>query len=166
VHALKLLEKAGIILKPREEIVKRGVFRGKVPKGVKRSVWSGKLQFEWDYVREGELVLTNGRLIAIGNKPWLGLKGIIVYPSLSFKAFTAVREGYEGELLLFLGRDEITLEVDNASQWARAIKEQCRKEEPKESEEKERKGSEKNLKRNKGKTKKRQNRERRLVSKA
>jgi hypothetical protein len=143
VDALKLLEKAGIILKPREEIVKRGVFRGKVPKGVKRSAWSGKLQVEWDYVREGELVLTNGRLIAIGIKP---LGRIIIYPSLSFKTFTAVREGYEGKLLLLLGRDEIMFEVDNASQWARAIKKQCQKEEPKESE--------KNLKRNKGKTEK------------
>jgi hypothetical protein len=148
VDTLKLFEKAGIILKPREEIVKRGVFRGKVPKGVKRSAWSGKPQFEWDYVGRGELVLTNGRLIAIGMKPW---SRIVVYP-MNFKAFTAVREEDAGKLLLLLGRHEIMFEVDNASQWARAIREQCQKEEPKESEEKERKESEKNLKRNKGKT--------------
>jgi hypothetical protein len=147
---LELFEKAGIILKQREEIVKRGVFRfGKVPKGVKRSAWTGKLQFEWDYVREGELVLTNRRLIAIGMQPW---SGIVVYPDLSLNTFTAAREERAGKLLLLLGRNEITFEVDNASQWARAIKEQCQKEEPKESEEKERKESEKNLKRNKGKT--------------
>jgi hypothetical protein len=139
VEALRLFEKAGIILKPREEIVKRGVFRGKVPKGVKRSAWSGKLQFEWDYVREGELVLTNRRLIAIGSKPWTG---IIVYPELSFKTFTAVREQDVGMLLLLLGRHEIVFEVDNAPQWAKAIKKQCQKEEPKENEEKEHKESE------------------------
>lgn len=133
MDALGLLEKAGIILKPREEIVKRGVFRGKIPKGVKRSVWSGKLHLEWDYVDEGELVLTNRRLIAIGINPW---SGIVVYPDFSFKTFTAVRETDSSRFLLFLGRQEIMFEVHNASQWVKAIKEQCRKEEPKESKKK------------------------------
>jgi hypothetical protein len=134
VDTLGLFEKAGIILKPREEIVKRGVFGGKIPKGVKRSVWSGKLNLEWDYVREGELVLTNRRLIAIGMQPW---SGIVVYPDLSFKTFTAVREIDSSRFLLFLGGQEIMFEVHNASKWVKAIKEQCRKEEPKEQAQKE-----------------------------
>jgi hypothetical protein len=129
VDTLGLFEEAGIILKPREEIVKRGVFRGKIPKGVKRSLWSGQLHLEWDYVREGELVLTNRRLIAIGVKP---LSGIVVYPDLSFKTFTAVRKEDASRFLLFLGRQEIMFEVHNASKWVKAIKEQCGKEEPKE----------------------------------
>jgi hypothetical protein len=134
VDILGLFEKAGVILKPREEIVKRGVFRGKIPKGVKRSVWSGEPHLEWDYVREGELVLTNRRLIAIGMKPW---SGIVVYPDLSFETFTAVREMDSSTFLLFLGGEEIMFEVHNASKWVKAIKAQCRKEEPEERAQKE-----------------------------
>lgn len=70
MDALGLFEKAGVILKPKEKIVKRGVFRGKIPKGVKRSAWSGKAHLEWDDVHDGELVLTNRRLIAIGMNVW------------------------------------------------------------------------------------------------
>ena len=136
MDTLGLFEKAGIILKPREEIVKRGIFMGKIPKGVKRSAWSGKLHLEWDYVDKGELVLTNRRLIAIGMQPWSGK--IVVYPDLSFETFTAVREEDSSRFLLFLGRQEIMFEVHNASQWVKAIKEQCRKE-PKEQTQKEEK---------------------------
>jgi hypothetical protein len=125
VDTFGLFEKAGIILKLREEIVKRGIFMGKIPKGVKRSAWSGKLHLEWDYVDEGELVLTNRRLIAIGMNRW---GRIIIYPDSSFKTFTAVREIDSSSFLLFLGRQEIMFEVHNASQWVKAIKEQCRKE--------------------------------------
>lgn len=136
---MELFEKAGIILKPREEIVKRGPFRGSVPKGVKRSAWTGKLQFEWDYVGEGELILTNKRLIAIG-KNW---EGIVMYPDLPLRMFSAIRETDTHQLLLSLGtKYEIMLTLNDASQWVSAIREQCQKEEPKESEE-ERKESEK-----------------------
>lgn len=136
MHTLGLFEEAGIILKPKEEIVKRGAFRGRVPKGAKRSAWSGDLHLEWDNVREGELVLTNRRLVAIGMKQW---SGIVVYPDLAFKTFNAVREEGADRFLLLLGtKHEIIFEVHDSSQWVRAIKEQCWKEGPKESKEKER----------------------------
>jgi len=122
----KLFEKAGIILKPKEEIVKRGVFGGEVPKGVKRSAWSGKLQLDWAWVEEGELVLTNKRLIPIGANRW---HGIVVYPDLILKTFTAVREGDELTFLLSLGKEKVEFYVEDASQWVTAIKEQCQKEE-------------------------------------
>jgi hypothetical protein len=135
---LGLFEEAGIILKPKEKIVKRGAFKGEVPKGAKRSAWSGQLQLEWDYVRKGELVLTNKRLIAIGMKTY-PYSGIVVYPDLTFKTLNAIREIDAGRFLLLLGtRYEATFEVDNASQWVSAIKEQCWREEPEESKEKER----------------------------
>jgi hypothetical protein len=125
---LGLFEEAGIILKPREQIVKRGAFRGKVPKGVKRSIWSGKLRLELTFVKEGELVLTNKRLIAIGK----GAYGkVVVYPDLALNTFTAVKETDADLFSLFIGiKHELVLNVRNAAQWARAIRGQCQGEEP------------------------------------
>lgn len=68
---------------------------------------------------------------------------IIIYPDLNFKTFTAVREEDAVRFLLFLGtRHQIEFEVDDASEWVTAIKEQCEKEEPKQQKRKKKKKKE------------------------
>jgi hypothetical protein len=72
---LGLFEKAGVILKPGESIVKQGKCEGNCPKGMAMG-WQGLLRggfkekLEWERV-EGEMALTNKRLIIVGKKGML-----------------------------------------------------------------------------------------------
>lgn len=134
-----LFEEAGIILKSGEKIVKRGGFIGQIPEKVKIArAWSGALKFgvKWKKVG-GELVLTNKRLIVIGAKLRYGeVVGTVIYPDLEFQNFVAVKEEQEDRFLLHLnlgtGQLEATwFEVDDSSEWIKAIKEQCSKEDEK-----------------------------------
>lgn len=70
-----LFEKAGVILRPGESIVKQAECEGKCPKGMAMA-WQGiarggfKERLEWENV-QGEMVLTNKRLIIVGKKGML-----------------------------------------------------------------------------------------------
>ena len=120
-----LFEAAGIILQKDEKIVKRGRFRGKVPRGPRTEIspaffsYKSKMKVKWKK-REGELILTNRRLIAVPKK----LEPLV---NLQLENLFAAARTSEGKLQLSLplgtGRIEnMVLEVDDVSEWVNAVK--------------------------------------------
>jgi len=123
--AMGLFEAAGIILKENERILKRGRFRGKVPRGPTTEFspaffsFQTKMKVKWKE-REGELILTNRRLIAVPN---------ILEPlvNLELENLFGITMTTDGKLLLSLplgtGRIEnMILEVDGVSDWVNVIR--------------------------------------------
>ena len=134
-----LLEDSGVIIKQDEKIIKRVPTNGKIPRGS----WTGAVE---DYhrlykknVREqmkhgifnnGELVLTNNRLIAVGK---LGLikKNTIPFMDLELQKIQAVNTEKP-----FIGKEALVIslnteppgkayfEVENPAEWVKTIKEQ------------------------------------------
>ncbi len=135
---MDLFERAGIILKPGERIAKRGRCKGKILKGVGKSASTGEPRLEREEV-DGEMVLTDRRLVFLGQK----LDEIVHFPDLDLKYLFAVRtvKAYrtdvlgrfvpkEDDLLLLVSigfgkPEEIRIEVDGASEWVEAIKNQA-----------------------------------------
>jgi len=127
-----LFEELGIVLKSGEKIIKRGRCKGKVPKRTKivASAWTGALRIKvnWEKV-DGEMVLTNKRLIIVGEDTW---ERIVFAQDLEFKDFYAIKELGEDGLLIYMNLgtgklEEMLLRVENASEWADAIRKQCGK---------------------------------------
>jgi len=124
---MELLEATDIILKENEEIVKRGRFKGKVPRGPKTMIspvgfyffpFETKMKIKWKK-REGELILTNTRLIVVPTK---------LEPNVSLELekllVVATTNGDKLRLSMPLGPDTITnmvFEVDGVSEWINAI---------------------------------------------
>lgn len=114
-----LFEDSGIVLAKGEEIVKHGICQGKIP----RKVQSKKVK--WDYAYDGELVLTNRRLIVLGDL-W---GSPVLFPDLELKNIVDVSVADEKKLLLSMdlgtGKNEkILLEVNKPSKWVDAVRSQ------------------------------------------
>jgi len=126
---LGLFEATGIILMPHERIVKRGRFKGKVPRSPKTVIKGARLRYVASYEskmkikwkkREGELILTNMRLIAVPTK----LEPIA---NLELERLFAVTMTIENKLQLSMdygaGKIEnMVLQVDGVSEWINAIR--------------------------------------------
>jgi hypothetical protein len=120
-----LFEAAGIILKENERIVKRGRFRGKIPRGPTTEFspawfsYKSKMKVKWKK-RKGELILTNRRLIAVPTK----LEPLV---NLGLENLFAVGTSRDNRLQLSLPlgterMETMLLEVDGVSEWVSAIR--------------------------------------------
>lgn len=114
-----LFEDSGIVLTEDEKAVRRGICQGKVPREVQ-----GK-KVKWDYAYDGEMVLTNRRLIVLGDL-W---GSPVLFPDLKLENLIAVRVADKKKLLLSMdlgtGKTEnILLEVNEPSEWVDAIRSQ------------------------------------------
>jgi hypothetical protein len=132
---LSLFDKAGLMLKPNETVVKTGKCSGKVPKERGQKMTGGLLsvhfaqKVEWEDV-DGELVLTNQRLFVIGEKGRMR-KDVIPFLDLELAKVTAVctAKGLMGKekLLMSLdlgtGKPERTeFDVDEPINWVTSIR--------------------------------------------
>lgn len=117
-----LFEKSGIALGGKEETIKLGWCQGKVPKDIIGN------KVRWDYAYDGELVLTNRRLIVLGNL-W---GSPVVFPNLELTNIVSVKVADWNKLQLSVilenGRmGDILLEVFEPPEWANAINNQSGK---------------------------------------
>jgi hypothetical protein len=133
---LSLFEKSGLVLKPNEAVVRTGRCKGKVPTEkslrIKYGFHGGFGQkMEWDDV-DGELVLTDHRLVVVGERGHMK-KQIIPFLDLELEKVTAVSTakplvGKEKLILsLNLGTDkpeQTEFEVNEATGWVSAIRSQ------------------------------------------
>jgi hypothetical protein len=132
-----LLEESGLLMKQGEEILTRTFANGKIPRGS----WTGEVESYHQYykrsVREhmthsifnnGELVLTNSRLIAVAK---LGVfkKNTIPFMVLDFDKIQSVKTekpliGKEALVVAInaMPPGKAFFEVDNASKWVDDIK--------------------------------------------
>jgi len=126
-----LFEAAGIILKKDEHIIRRGRFKGKVPRGVSTEIspaffsYKTKTKIKWKE-REGELILTNRRLVAVPKK----FEPLVNLELRRLFGVTMTREN-RLQLSLTLGTGKIenmTLKVDGVLEWIEAIRNQLTKE--------------------------------------
>ena len=69
---MSLFERSSVHLRPGETVIKLGRCDGKVPGGealgVKLSLPSGKDKIKWENKIKGEMVLTNNRLLIVGER--------------------------------------------------------------------------------------------------
>ena len=138
-----LFEEAGIILKSGEEIVKRAICKGKVPKGAFMGVKMGflgrgglKRKVEWEDVK-GEIVLTNGRLIIVGKRGRIR-KEVVPFLDFDLKNVIAVstkkplmgKEKLLVSMNLETGRPEkmelLIIPSEETSEWVSAIRSQLK----------------------------------------
>jgi tetratricopeptide (TPR) repeat protein len=125
-----LFEASGIVLEEHERIIKRGRFSGKVPRETRFEISGAflsdkvKVKVKWKE-REGELILTNKRLIAVPRQlePLVGLE-------LEDLFGLGSRGDNRLQLSLKLGAlgteriEKMVLKVDGASEWENAIRSQ------------------------------------------
>ena len=130
---MKLFEESGIILKSGEKLIKRGEFKGRVWAGFTvESIPTPPIGIPYTTLpkvnfanAKGELILTNKRLIPVG----LDKRKIIWYPGLELTTLFAITgSGNILSLCFQLGFGILattSLEINDASEWAEAIREQC-----------------------------------------
>ena len=131
---MSLFEKTGLVLKPSETVVRTGKCKGKVPTEkslrIKYGFHGGFGQkVEWEEI-DGELVLTNRRLVVVGERGRMR-KEIIPFLDLELEKVTAVStvKGLMGKekllVSLNLGTEKpekTEFDVDEPINWVTSIR--------------------------------------------
>ncbi len=135
---MSLFEKSSVSLSPGETVIKLGRCNGKVPRGedlgVKLSLPSRMVRkIKWVKVK-GEMVLTNNRLIIVGERGRLRKK-VMPFLDLDLRCLKAVSTSKQliGKQKLSLSIDigtgkleSMELKLEDASSWTAAIRGQKR----------------------------------------
>ncbi len=107
---MSLFERSGLILQPEEKVIRRGKCEGKVPGGEKLGVKYGirgglVKKIQWNEVK-GEMVLTNKRVLVLGEKGRLR-KEVVPYLDLELGSIKAVTTSKP-----LVGKEKMSLSID------------------------------------------------------